>query len=603
MAATRVSDTQVTLNWSQSSASNGQPTTNTIQESVNGGAYADLVTISATTTATVVSSPNRKTSYRVRGNNAAGSSGWSAVSNNIFTTPAAPTSAVAAKGTSLDIIVSFTPNVTYSEHEHEVWHGVIAGGVTTWDGSVLATLPAGTASYTHVAPNASKVHVYRVRAKAGELFSSYAETNSVQLLVAPNTPTVPAMPAFADKASALVFNWVHNSIDTTPQKSYEFSYSTNGGTTWTSTGKVNSAVPSRNIAASTYAANVALTMRVRTWGSATAGGSYGTGASPWADLTTVTFKTIPVATVVAPANGSTINDATLRVTLGFAQAEAATFVKAQLELLQGATLLETLDSVILVGIAMATPVQNGVSYTVRGRVQDSNGIWSAWATSTFSVTYLSPPPAGVTLTFLQDNGYGQIDLLIPAPGAGQSAATKVTITRTIKGEVETIVKDYPASPEMTFLDTTATVHGTNTYTITTKSALGAQMVVVQDLITSECRRAYLSKGAGYSLVGVFGGNLSVKESLSVASDTVEVAGRTKPIGLYGVETVVQLKVDSFVYEPFGSTLDELRVLLLVPGKACYRDSSGRRVFGTVKGGISYKKSDRGTLSFTMNETS
>jgi hypothetical protein len=41
----------------------------------------------------------------------------------------------------------------------------------------------------------------------------------------------------------------------------------------------------------------------------------------------------------------------------------------------------------------------------------------------------------------------------------------------------------------------------------------------------------------------------------------------------------------------------------MPGRACYRDSSGRRVFGAVKGGISRTKVNRGELSFTMKETS
>jgi hypothetical protein len=411
------------------------------------------------------------------------------------------------------------------------------------------------------------------------------------------------MAAFADKASALVFGWTHNPIDTTPQTAYEFESSTNGGSSWTSSGKIVSTAASRTIAASTYAANVALTTRVRTWGSATTGGADGTGASPWSAIRTVTYKTVPTATITAPAEGGTVNDATLRVTVGFSQPEAATFVKAQLELLQGAALLETLESTIQVGITMATPVLNGTSYTIRARVQDSNGLWSAWDSNAFSVVYLAPVPAVVTLAYLEDTGFGQIGLTIAAPGGGQAAAAKLTITRTINGEVEYILKDYPASADMTFLDTTPTIHGTNLYTVTTISALGAETVVTGELVTEECRRAFLGKGPGFSQVGVFGGNLEVDEALSVASDTVQAAGRTKPIGLYGMETSVQLKVNSFVFEGFGSTLSDLRNLMLVPGKACYRDSSGRRVFGTARGSVQYKKTDRGDLSFTLTETS
>lgn len=604
MTATRVSDTQINLAWSISHASNGAPTSTLVQSRVNGGAWTDLIGLGNVRAVTVSAAANQKVEYRVRAGNSAGTTAFSSASSPIYTTPAVPTNVVAAKNAGLDIITTFTENVNYTEHEHEVWHGTVTGGVTTWDGAALATLASGVQTYTHVAPNPSFQHVYRVRAKAGTLYSAYATSNTVQLLAAPNAPTVPAMGAYADKASPLVFSWVHNPIDTTAQTAYEFESSTNGGSSWTSSGKIVSTAASRTIAASTYAANVALSTRVRTWGSATTGGADGTGASAWSTVRTVTYKTVPTATITAPAEGATVNDATLRVTVGFSQPEAATFVKAQLELLQGAALLEELESTILTGITMATPVQNATSYTIRARVQDSNGLWSAWDSNAFNVVYLAPVPAVVTLEYLPDNGWGQIGLTVDAPGGGQAAATKLTITRSIDGgPEETIVLDYPVVSPMTFIDTTPTIHGTNVYTVTTISALGAKTVVTGSLITEECRKAFLSKGPGFSVVGAFGGNLSVDEQLSVASDTVAAAGRVKPIALYGVETSVQLKVSSFVFEGFGSPIPDLRNVLLLPGKACFRDSSGRRVFGTAKGSIKYTKATRGDLSFTMTETS
>lgn len=603
LTTARVSDAQTSLYWAMNNPSNGQPTSTRIESSVNGAAYAEVVSIGAAQSATVATAANRKTIYRVRTGNAAGVTAWSNLAT-IYTTPAIPTNPLATKQANLDILVSWTDKVAYAEHTHEVWHGTVAGGVTTWDGAALATIPNGTTSYTHAAPDPSKQHIYEVRAVAGALSSGFAISNTVQLLIAPNKPTIPALPAYADKASVLTVPWVHNSVDTTPQTAYEFSYSTDGGTTWTSSGKTVSTNASTSFAANAFAANQTVTMRVRTWGSATTGGSDGAGASPWSDLAAVTFKTAPTANITSPANGGTVNDATLRVNLTFAQPEAATFVKAQLELLQGAATLEALESTILIGVQMATPVQNGVSYTIRARVQDSNGVWSAWKANTFNVVYLAPVPAGVALQFLPDNGFGQLDVTIPAPGAGQAAATKVTITRKIDGGTEEVLfKDYPVAAALTFLDTVPSVHGTNTYTVTTTSALGAQTIRTFDLVTDECRRAYLSKGQGFTNVVVFGANLEISENLGVAADTVQAAGRTKPIGLYGVEQNVTIKVSSFVFDGFGSPLKDLRAILLVPGKACYRDPSGRRVFGAVSGSLKYKRVDRGDLSFTLEETS
>jgi hypothetical protein len=601
VAAARVTDTQINLTWAQSSPSNGQPDSNQIDRSVNGGAFERILDIAATNSASISAAANQKLIYRVSAwNGYVGSSGTSAPSTPIYTTPAAPSNVVSTKSANLDIWTQFVSNVAYSEHEHEIWHGVVGVG---WDAAPLATLPAGTLGYNHVAPSASQVHVYMVRSKAAGLYSTYTEGNSVQLLVAPNKPTVPAMPAVADKTQAVQYSWIHNSVDTSPQRKYEMSLSSDGGVSWSSQGVITTPTALYTLPGNTFPANTNLQSRVRTWGSATTGGAEGTGASPWSDTRTLTFKTVPTATVTVPANGSVLNDSTVRVTVGFAQPEGAIFVQAIVQLYQGATLLYEGASSIQSGITIPRTLANGQNYTVQARVQDSNGLWSAWGTSTFSVTYLQPVPAGVTVSYLPETGFGQLNLTIPAPGAGQSAATKVTITRKINGVEEVVVRDYPTTAAMTFLDTTPTIHGTNLYTVTTTSALGSQVSTTATLVTAELRRAFLSKGPGFDVVGVFGANLSVDESLSVASDTVEAAGRTKPIGLYGVETSVKLKVSSFLYEGFGSDVDKMRSVLLVPGKACYRDASGRRVFGTAEGSVSYKRVPRGDLSFTIVETS
>lgn len=602
VSAVRNSDTQVTVSWANSGASNGQPTQNRVQKSVNGGAWTDVVTISAAGSTTVAVAANQKVQFRVAAGNAAGWTAYSGATAAVFTTPAAPTNVTATKGANLDITVKFAENVNYSEYNHEVWHGVVAGGVTTWDASALATLGTGVLTYTHVAPNPSNVHVYRVRAKQGALLSGYAQSNSVQLLVAPNKPTIAAMPAVINRAEPFVISWNHNSVDTSPQSAYQMSYSYGSGP-WLEDSKFVSTDSSVTFAPDSFASNAVLSIRARTWGQATTGGSDGTGASPWSDPATVTFKTVPNVTITAPANGSNLSDSTIRATLAFSQPEGAKFVMAQLELLQAGTLVETLESNVLVGIEFDTPALNGQTYTVRARVLDSNGLWSAWKSNTVSITYLPPVAAAVTTDYIEEQGFGQISLRIPAPGAGQVAAATVTITRTIDNVTETIVKDYPVTPEMGFLDTTPTIHGTNRYTVTTVSAQGSQTSVSATLVTEECRRAFLSKGAALDNVVSFGGNLQIDESVSVASSTIQAAGRAKPVGLYGMETSVQLKVKSLIFEGFGSDMKAIRNLLLVPGRACYRDPSGRRIFGAVKGSVSMTRTTRGDLNFTITETS
>src|SRR5690606_26564403 len=117
-----------------------------------------------------------------------------------------------------------------------------------------------------------------------------------------------------------------------------------------------------------------VTFQVRTKGSYDSGSDGDASYSPWSDSVTVTFKSKPVATITAPAHGSTLTQAALTVVLGFSQPESATFVNATIGLYQGATLLEEIVSTTLAGTLFATRVADGSSYTVKAVVKDSNGL-------------------------------------------------------------------------------------------------------------------------------------------------------------------------------------------------------------------------------------
>ncbi len=606
-AAVRVSDATGTVSWSQSHPSNGQATTNTIRQRANGGAWANVATISPATSASVGIAANQKLEFAVRASNSAGDSDWSNTSTPIFTTPAAPSAVAAVKDASLDITVSWTPNVGFSEHVHVVEHGTVSGGVTTWDGSPLATVTAGTSSYVDAAPDPADVHVYRVYAKntdTGALESTKTLSNQVQLLAAPNAPTLPSLPNFADKSVDFDLTWTHNPVDTTEQTAYEVEYSTNGGSSWSTTGKVTSEVSERTFAGGTYAADVELTVRVRTWGEATTGGSDGTGASPWSVSDSVTFKTRPVATIVAPAHSSTWEQTALIVELGFSQAEAATFVNATIVLSEGATVLESRLSTTLSATLMETGVEDGVEYTLSVTVLDSNGLRSSAVESTFTVDYTEPVAAEVTATYNRDSGVAQLDVTIPAATGGEVDAVAVTITRVIDGARETVVDAYPVEVgEITFLDTTPTINGVNEYRVRTISEDGATADVTVELETSEGVWAFLSSGDQYQSIVSFWADLSPTATPSRASALVATAGREEPIGLFGENRGLQVSVSANLVPGLGSTAQEIEQLIRDAGIACYRDPTGRRMFGRVEGSVSSPSSLDGSVSIVITEAS
>lgn len=602
-----VSDTSANLNWANNAASNGAPTQNKIQASVNNGAFADLVTIGAATGAAVAVAANRKTVFQVNASNGAGASGYSNLAT-LFTTPAAPTGVAAAKDSSLNAIVTWTPQVGFSEHEHVVRHGTTTDGGATvaWDGSPVGVVPAGTATFTHVAPSPSAVHVYAVFARntdTGARQSAQVQSNTVALLTAPNKPTLPAIGPYQDKAKDFTLPWTHNSVDTTPQSAYEVGYSLNGGTTWASTGKVTSATPSKLFAANSYTSGQQLTLRVRTWGSATAGGSDGTGASAWSDLATVTFKTRPTLTIVSPASSGSYPKAALEVQLTFAQAEGATFVSATIELYQGTTLLESRVTTTLASTTLATRVANSSAYSAKVVVLDSNGLVSDVSTRNFTVAYTAPVAPIFSATYLSESGIGQLGIAIPEPGAGEAAAETINVTRSIGGVVETVVENYPASPLLTILDTTPTIRGDNVYTVTTVSVDGATALASQTMTTAEDEWAFMSKGPGFSEIVRFGGELKPQASPSVDSTLVKTAGRARPIGLYGKTGDLVISGTGEVVNGLGSSPEEIEEFLLVSGKGCYRDPTGRRIFGRIAGQISRDSYMLSSFTYSVTETS
>lgn len=603
VAGARVSDTSVNVTWAQSSASNGQPTTNTVQRSINGGAFADVSTIAPATAVALDAAANQKIVYRVKGTNSVGDSAWSADSAPVYTTPGAPTGLVATKAGS-DIGLVWTPNVAYAEHEHVLEHGVDVAGVVTWDGSPLATIVAGTSLYTHVAPNPAQRHVYRIRSRTTDvsaLSSATTTSNVVQLLTAPAKPTVPALAAFADKAATFRLPWTHNAIDSSAQTKYQWRWSTNGGSSWTTGSKTTSANPYHDFAGSTWTANQAVTFQVRTKGAYDSGSDGDASYSPWSDSVTVTFKTKPVVTITTPANSSTYTDADLLVVLGFTQAESATFVNATIGLYDSTDeLLEERVSTTLAGTAFSTRLLDGETYKVKATVTDSNGLTSAQVTSTFSVDYTEPVAAVVDVIYLEASGIAQIGITIPAAGGGLVDADTVSVDRVIDGVTTPVVVRWPAAPTLTFLDVTPTIHGTTLYRVTTYSDDGAASIVTDSIETAEDRWAFMSKG---SVIVRFELAPGLEATPAVDSALVKAAGRRRPIALYATTGNLDVTgTGALAVDEGGSTPEEIEAFLLLPGQACYRDPSGRRVFGRVSGKIARENAELGAFTYSITET-
>ncbi len=602
VVATRVSDTQITLAWAQSNPGHGAPTQNEYRQRVNGGDWSAVTSISATTTVLVGAAANRKTEFQVRAKNAAGSSAWSSTSAPVYTTPAAPSGVVAAKDADQDIVITFTSNVGFAEHEHAVEHS--ADGGASW--SSLGTVESGAGSFKHVAPSPSVAHLYRVRAAttSGTLTSAWVQSNTVQLLTAPAKPTVPALGPYVAAERDLDVLWVHNSLDTTPQSAYQISLSSDGGATWVDGAKASSVVSKYTIPADTYEPDDALQFRVRTWGQASSGGADGTGASPWSDPQAVVFKSAPVVSIVTPEDAATYGDAQLVVELGFTQAQGASFVQATVELIEDSVVLETVTSGTRAGIAFGTTLLNGHSYELSVVALDSNGVRSDVVLAEFAVEYTLPVAAELVVTYMREQGQTQLDVMIPEPGDGDTAAVAVTITRSIDGVAETLFAAHPIAEGLTsFIDPLPTLRGDNVYVVRTHSADGAIRDVTETVTTSEGMWAFLSTGPGWATTIGFRGNLRFGSVPSREQALVVAAGRMKPIALFGEQRGLEINGSAVLIAGDPSTPEDVEAFVRNASLVCYRDPSGRRVFGTLTASLPDRGQRRTEFEYKVVEAS
>lgn len=580
VTATRVSDTQQTIAWTVTATAGAPYSAQVVQRATDAGGWVAIATVSgsATSYADTTTAGNHKYAYRVYAYNAIAWSPYSTATPTIFTSPAAPSGCAAAKTTAGDITVTWTDNAPYNDGV-EVWR--LVDGVL--ESSAAATLGDVT-TWTDSAPNPAHTYAYQVRStiSTGTLASAFSPaSNTVQLEAPPNAPTLltPSGTA-ADAALAIVFGWQHNPVDTTAQTAYELEYSTDGGTTWTTTGQTTSPTSSWTLAAGTLANGQTLSWRVRTWG------AYAS-PSPWSATATLPLSATPTATISTPADASTVGTSTLTVDWGYYQAAGLLQTAWQADLYDGTgTLLESLsDATAAVTATFASHLADTASYSVHVKVRSSAGLWSAEDVSAVTVSYEPPPTPTVTPTFDPATGAVQVQVTNPDTVAPLVDAVSSTISRSLDGGATwvTIATQVPLNSTVT--DYVPPLQATVTYKATAVSATPSTAdSATVDVATVGSTWAWLNGGDGFGQAVRLGSNVQIGFQSSTVKALYAFAGRTKPVEFSGTQQSRSIQLSATLWADYvqsasgQSTWDEIEALTLLPGPHCLRDLDGRRVF-------------------------
>lgn len=299
---TRVSDSQATLSWSRPSDADATWEKVYVYRSTDGGEYAEIANVAGTATSysDEATTENHYYSYRIRAYNSGGGGQWSAYATQggyIYNTPAAPTSATAARIDSAGTgVVIYLTNLANTATGFEV---ECSADGETWasSGITVDSTVGDPVTEIDLTMASGGSYYYRVRNTRSTLKSGWAVTNLVVTIVPPNPPTLVApssgsVVAYGSASGTTVdFQWTHNPLDGSPQSAAQLRYSVDGGATWVATIQLTTAQSYSLTHA--FALNDNVTWQVRTKGVAD---DYG----DWASSSTFAIYKSPSLSISAP---------------------------------------------------------------------------------------------------------------------------------------------------------------------------------------------------------------------------------------------------------------------------------------------------------------
>jgi hypothetical protein len=608
VVATRNSDSQDTLTWTRHATTGAPYTSQTVQMKIvaigGGVAIGDWVTVGSLsgTAASFVKtgqSSNRVYQYRIRANNTTGSSSYTN-SNAVYHTPAPPSNVVSkllSAGTSIS--TSWTDN-GYHFTTPSTWtiQRSVAGGAYA---NVVTGLSQATLTWVDPSPGVG-TNQYRVAAVNSSLTSAFTTGNVVTTVAAPLAPTnlVPNGTSVDLDNTDVVLTWKHNpGGDGAAQSHFTIETSIDSGSSWQALAgatDVSSTVSSFTIPAGTLVNGVPYLWRVRTEGVVSAG--YG----PNSASATFTGSTTPTVTLTSPP--PVTNSYPIVAAWIYNQDEGSPQASWEADLFQddGSSLIEQqTGSGTTSTVNFAFVAVSGSSYVVKVRARSGAGIWSEYAVATTSFVLL--PPADATITGTYQDCFGTI-LLHLEPGVPEDGVTvdtaSVTIERRVDGG-EWVTLGQGILLPTDFLDIIPSTHGLNEYRATALSTLPSlsvgPIVPVQGgdgQAPGDPLWAWVTYGDNFEFSLRVRGDLQVGETSGRQKVAQHFLGRPKPVALVGEATDRTVSVsgsllfDVYCLDPANASdciYDTMPSVWtqagLVSEVVCYRDFTGRRMFGTL----------------------
>lgn len=451
VTVSRVDDSSADVSWAVPSSTSAPVASVEIIRRVNDGGWATSgATVNKASGTLRVTGQDRGNRYQwaVRGKNqdATGPYGYSPW---LYQRPL-DVSNVAAARSGNNIVLSWVDQ-----------NAVQYGGFRIFDNGVeVATVEAGTTTWTHIAPSTAVTHRYDVEAYYGTLKAAKVSSNTVQLLAAPLAPTnLSPNGGFAVAGTTQRLDWTHNPTDGTSQKNYELQVRRAGTTTWTTYSSTT--LEYRNITVSSFASDgQAIEWRVRTKGDHA-------DWSPYSPVVSFGVASRPTVTVNAPTAGQVVEGATLGVQFVVSRAPASWTV--ELRNAAGQVVQTRSDYTVTASVSTTlSGLRNGETYSVR--VWATDKVDSTIVTRSISVSYAQPDAPALEGAW--DSTAGAVQITVTPPTGGTPTPSSIIVTRSDG----TVIGTVPATGTTILTDDHAPIHEPAAYTAVARAVILGQTV-------------------------------------------------------------------------------------------------------------------------------
>lgn len=388
------------------------------------------------------------------------------------------------------------------------------------------------------------------------------------------------------------FSWKHNEANGQAQSKYEIEYRVIGAGSWSSTGLITSPNQYHDFAGNFFSANN-WEWRVRT--TATDGN---VSANPTAKAFTA-GAAVTAPTVTAPSGS--ISTATPTVTWTSSEGSRDRY---QVEITKDADGAIVFDTGEVAGTALSQAVTTALldktAYTARVRIKKS-GIWSAWATSAFSVAFAKPKTPQVTAAVVSAGGHNLVTITNPA-GGDTFASNRINASE--DGGASWVEIAAGLAANATYKDYGAPT-GARLYRIRTYGASGSyadSLIASASLSFATGIDAWLHRvddAEGSALpLGLHAGRLAIARARDVARP--KFAGRARRVTRRGKHEQKSVGVQ-FTWLDADGVLNALLALLATDQTLCLRDFRGHVVYGDVATDADGIALARDEIGFTLEE--